>query len=600
MDNTILKPNLILSAAGAVIKSEAKKFYRNGIELEKGAIITAQRIERNRPLYEKLYEHWMNYPDLFVDILTPSTSHFKLYFYQRMFMRAIMRHARICTIAPRAFSKSFISILSLYIMCVLRPHIKLFICAPQKGQSAKIAKEKLFEIYDLFPLLKQELVGEGNYGVDYVRLSFRNGSVFDVVSALNSQRGGRRHAGILDEYRDQDADQLNEVVLPLLNVSRPMENGLLNPKEPHQVQIWISSASEKNTFCYDKTIELLELAIINPSKAWIMGCDYRVPVKCGLLPRDFLNEIKQSPTFSESSFAKEYMSRFVGTSSDSWFNYERIMTHRKLVNPEIRAMHKEGVECFYIISVDVARRGCQTVATILKVFPNTGYRMNLVNIFVLGKTENEKVLDKQVIALKKLIKLYQPREVVIDINGLGIFFADAMIQPTFDYATGEQFPAYAFHNREEYFALQPRDAEKILYGIKASPQLNSDMHSTLYAKIDTGQLNFLITEKEARTKIMSTKVGQRMTPEKRNERLIPHELTTHLIDEIMNLKTKPAGANNMIAVEPINKRMTKDKFSALEMGVWRIAQIEQDATARQRNRGLIPRKLTFYRAGGGR
>jgi hypothetical protein len=62
-----------------------------------------------------------------------------------------------------------------------------------------------------------------------------------------------------------------------------------------------------------------------------------------------------------------------------------------------------------------------------------------------------------------------------------------------------------------------------------------------------------------------------MTPEKRNERLIPHELTSHLIDEIMNLKTKPAGANNMIAVEPINKRMTKDKFSALEMGVWRIS-----------------------------
>jgi len=150
----------------------------------------------------------------------------------------------------------------------------------------------LFEIYELFPLLKQELVGDGNYGVDYVRLSYRNGSVFDVVSALNSQRGGRRHAGILDEYRDHTPEDLNEVVLPLLNVSRPMSNGLLNPNEPHQVQIWISSASEKNTYCYDKTIELMELAIINPSKAWIMGCDYRVPVKCGLLPKDFLNEIK--------------------------------------------------------------------------------------------------------------------------------------------------------------------------------------------------------------------------------------------------------------------------------------------------------------------
>ena len=42
----------------------------------------------------------------------------------------------------------------------------------------------------------------------------------------------------------------------------------------------------------------------------------------------------------------------------------------------------------------------------------------MVNLFVLGKTESEKVFDKQVIELKKLIELFCPKEVVIDINGL--------------------------------------------------------------------------------------------------------------------------------------------------------------------------------------
>lgn len=51
----------------------------------------------------------------------------------------------------------------------------------------------------------------------------------------------------------------------LLNVDRPMANQDKNPYEPQQVQMWISSASDKNTFAYDKTIELLELAIINPN-----------------------------------------------------------------------------------------------------------------------------------------------------------------------------------------------------------------------------------------------------------------------------------------------------------------------------------------------
>lgn len=205
----------------------------------------------------------------------------------------------------------------------------------------------------------------------------------------------------------------------LLNVSRPMKNQEINPKEPQQVQMWISSASDKNTFAYDKTIEMLELSIINPSNAFVWGFSYKVPVQTGLLSADFLNEMKMSSTFSESGFAKEYMSRFVGSSNEAWFDYEKLLQHRRLVNPESKYVERNGVEFFYIIAVDIARRNCQTVATILKVFPNEDkYRINLVNLFVLGKTEDEKVFDVQVLELKRLIKKFKPKEVVIDINGL--------------------------------------------------------------------------------------------------------------------------------------------------------------------------------------
>lgn len=203
----------------------------------------------------------------------------------------------------------------------------------------------------MFPILKKEILGDGNFGGDYVRLSFRNGSVFDVVSALNSQRGGRRNGGLIDETRDHVPDDLNNIVLPLMNVNRKMKNGIVNTNEPQQIQLWMSSASDKNTYCYDKTIEMLELAIINPSKAFIFGCDYRVPLQCGLLPKDFLNEIKTSQTFSESSFAKEYMSRFVGNSDESWFDYEKFLAHRKIVNPEKKQTIRDNIESFYIFGV---------------------------------------------------------------------------------------------------------------------------------------------------------------------------------------------------------------------------------------------------------
>jgi hypothetical protein len=102
-----------------------------------------------------------------------------------------------------------------------------------------------------------------------------------------------------------------------------------------------------------------------------------------------------SPTFNELGFAKEYMSRFVGGSADAWFDYEKLSRARKLVNPETHEIIREGIESYYIISVDIARLNCQTVATVLKVFPNfnDGFRINLVNIYILGKTLEEKDFD---------------------------------------------------------------------------------------------------------------------------------------------------------------------------------------------------------------
>ena len=78
----------------------------------------------------------------------------------------------------------------------------------------------------------------------------------------------------------------------------------------------------------------------------------------------------------------------------------------------------------------------------------------------------------------------------------------------------------------------------------------------------------------------------------KNKRLLPHELTTILLDEIMNLKQKPTGNSNQIVVEQINKRMTKDKFSALEMGIYRVQTLENDFISKRQNRGL-GRRLVF-------
>jgi len=77
-----------------------------------------------------------------------------------------------------------------------------------------------------------------------------------------------------------------------------------------------------------------------------------------------------------------------------------------------------------------------------------------------------------------------------------------------------------------------------------------------------------------------------MSPEEQNIRLRPHILTSILLKEILNLKIRPTGVSNQIAVEQINTRILKDKFSALEMGVYYVVQLEQENMAKRRNRGL--------------
>lgn len=173
---------------------------REGIKIDKGAILTEDRIDKYYDLYTQYIVFFTAYPDIFIDLITPKDSHFTLFPYQRIFLRASMRYRYHYCTAPRAFAKSFLSILALYLRCMFLPRSKVFICAPGKEQGTKIAIEKITEIWDIFPLLEKEIISK-NFTTDLVRLTFRNGSVFDIVAAQNAQRGGRRHSGIIDEVR---------------------------------------------------------------------------------------------------------------------------------------------------------------------------------------------------------------------------------------------------------------------------------------------------------------------------------------------------------------------------------------------------------------
>ena len=591
--------------AEKLVDSNIKVGKREGTTIDKGVILNETYLQDNKKNIGDVMSIFTAYPDIYLDLNKPQDSSFTLFFYQRITLRALMRFKDIFVTAPRAFSKSFITILAMILQCIFIPGTKRFICAPNKTQAAQIAKEKIVEIYDRWPLLRKEIIGgeisdtPGNFGKDYVTLKFRNGSQFDVVGALDSQRGGRRHGGLIDEVRDHEEGPINEVVLPLMNVSRRLPDNSVNEKEPNQQRIFMTSAGVKTSFAYDLLIDDFIDCIIHPESTFVFGCDYRVPVLHSLLDKTYINKLKTSSSFSEDSFAREYASIWSGSSEEAWFNFDKMTKYRKIKNPETHAISRANSEQFYLLSVDVGRLNDQTVCCVFRVNVSSEgkYYATLVNLYVLGRTAETKPFYKQAIDLKKIMRKFNPREVIIDTNGLGLGMADEMVREQVD-EFGNIYPAYGFNNDDDYLKIQPKDAIRILYGIKANGPLNSKIHGNAYTRINSGLVRFLIKEQEAKNALLSTKTGQKMTVLQRVKRLMPHEMTTKLFEEMANLRLKKTGSNMDIVLEQINPRYPKDKYSAFAYGLWRIKEIEEEQAKRRRRRaGGRTRQLIFCSGG---
>ena len=181
--------------------------------------ITEDRLKGILPVARQYISLWREYPDLFVDFLLKmgNPQNFKFYYYQRVFLRVAMRHQYVYAVFPRAYSKSFLSMMVLMIRCILYPGCKLFVTSGGKEQAAGIMKEKVTEICNLIPAFEKEIDwrrGKTLEGKDYAKYVFKNDSYFDNIAARESSRGKRRHAGVIEECVGVDGDILSQVIIP--------------------------------------------------------------------------------------------------------------------------------------------------------------------------------------------------------------------------------------------------------------------------------------------------------------------------------------------------------------------------------------------------
>ena len=562
--------------------------------------LSEERVQAVMPIIRKYTAFWREYPDLFVDFMVrgtriePKEGEFQFYFYQRVFLRCVMRFQYVYAVFPRAYSKSFLSVMALMIRCILYPGVHLFVTSGGKEQGASILHDKVQEICKLIPSFEREINwsrGKTLEGKDKVRYIFKNGSVLDNLAARESTRGQRRHGGLMEECVGIDDTILREVIIPVMAIPRRAKDGSVHEEEPvNKSQIYITTAGYKGTYPYDRLIGLLVRMVTQPERCIVLGGTWRTPVAVGLQSKTFITDQKNEGTYNEASFDREYESKWSGTVEDAFFNAEIFERNRVLNQPEYEASGRSSKLAYYVLAADVGRKGCDSVICVFKVTPQSqgNALKTLVNIYTLS----DEHFEDQAIKLKRLFYKYKAQRLVIDGNGMGIGLVDYLVKSQIDPDTGEVLPDFGVYNDEEgYYKKYKTNITELdaLYIIKANAPINTEAHANARAQLASGKVKFLIHERVAKNKLLATKVGQNMTTDKRADYLKPFTLTSILEEEMMNLREENEGVN--IILKQANKGIKKDKFSAFEYGLYYI-KLEEDK--KKKKKKFNAKEWAFY------
>ena len=253
-----------------------------------------------------------------------------------------------------------------------------------------------------------------------------------------------------------------------------------------------------------------------------------------------LLEIIDYTTYNESSFDREYGSVWSGDIENAYFSNDVFEKHRILLQPEYEYSGRSSKSAYYVIGVDVGRKGCNSEACIIKVTPQPqgDALKTLVCIYSLAAEH----FETQAIHLKKLYFKYNARSIVIDANGIGGGLIDYMVKAQVDPEDGSTLVPFGVEGgtfeeaASDYKKFKTDDMiHDAMYLVKANAPFNTEAHAYVQTQMSSGKIKFLIDEQTAKAKLLSTKKGQNMTPDERNEYLMPFQQTSILKDQMLRL-----------------------------------------------------------------
>ena len=516
----------------------------------------------------------------------------------QLMLLVMMDRARIFLwIAARGMGKSFLIAIFAVVRCILYPGTKVVITSGTRGQSINILEKIQTELMPASPNLRNEIdMSNTKFTGQDAKIMFKNTSYIKVVTASDNARSNRANILIVDEFRMVKKDTIDTVLKKFLTSRRmpPYKELTLEErkaeyaKEPNK-SCFLSSAYFKDHWSYHKMLDTFKLMLDDTKTDFMCGFPYQLSIQEGLLfPEDVEGDMLETD-FNEIKWSMEMEATWFGDEDGAFFDFNSISKDRRIQfpmlpgsvasllgnNQKIRIPIKQNGER-RILSADIALMSSKkhnndaSAVFINQMIPTKSGRYT--NNIVYGDTFEGMHTEDQALIIRKLYDEFSCDYIVLDCTGLGLGVYDALVRDMVDPDTGEIYPALSCCNNQEMAdRCTVRGAEKAIWAIKGSPQLNSECAVLLREGLRSGKIRLLVTEYDAESILPEIKGYNSLSVAEKVKVQMPYIHTTLLVNELVNLQHEESGGRVRVFER---SGMRKDRYSSLSYNYYVSTQLE--------------------------
>lgn len=529
-----------------------------------------------------------------------------LKWFQQILIWAMMHYNYFAFIAARSLGKTFLTAVFCVVRCILFPGTKIIVCSGTLSQANEVLLKIQDELMPRSEFLRREIVEIKIPASQSADIRFANNSWIRTRPSTDNARSGRANLIVVDEFRMVDEDIVSTVIKKFLGNPRH-PNYLDKPEYAHLMErnkeIYMTSAHFKSSWAYKKVQAYTVNFFDDKRKYFIVGLPYQLSIREGLLMREQVEDEMSESDFNQTVWDMEMGCMWFGDDGDSLFKFDDLKHCRRIkksllplkyYNPNnpVPNVSDNGER---ILSVDVAlmRSTKKKKNDAAAVFINELVRQNDVTYqsnFCYVETYEGKTTDELGLIIMRTFYKYKCTYIVLDTNGLGIGVFDFIIKDQYDPETGLVYKAMTCVNDPEMAArCKIKDANKVIYSVKASAKFNNEICVLLRNGIMNGKIGLLVDETECNEAIEKTIKKFKSLPDSEKALIKkPYVQTTLAVYELIKLQHETK--NGEIRVKELSD-MRKDRYSSIAYNFWCACQLERELKPNETNTQALLNKF---------